>query len=109
MCLYSKEKKASQIAGEDVLVYKIMLRKPNNKMFWSLYYKMGYEPGKIYRTNVKPISIDSPLYSEMMIMKGFHSYSMDKTIAANEFQTLVVICMENRVMVDSIFLPIILL
>lgn len=111
MCWYSKKKKAARIAVEDILVYKVMYRKPDNGRFRSLYRRMDYEPEKIYWTDVNPISIDSPLYSEMMIENGFHSYSIDKTIAIkdNESQTLEVRCMVNRVMVDSIFFPIILL
>lgn len=76
MCWKSNEKKASQIAGEDILVYKIMLRNPDSKMFWSLYYKMGYELGKVYTT-----CIDDPLYAKniMTIRKGFYSYDDKKT------------------------------
>lgn len=107
MCWKSKEKKTPQIAGEGIFVYKVMYRKPDNGRFRSLYRRMDYEPEKIYWTDVNPISIDSPLYSEMMIENGFHSYSIDKTIAIkdNESQTLEVICMVNRVMIDSIFFP----
>lgn len=76
MCWKSKEKKAVQIAGEDIFVYKVMRRKPDSKMFRSLYYKMGYEPGKVYTA-----CIDDPLYAKngMTIRKGFHSYDANKT------------------------------
>lgn len=103
MCWYSKKKKAAQIAVEDILVYKVMYRKPDNGGFRSLYRRMDYELEKIYWTDVSPISIDSPLYS-MMIKEGFHSYSIDKTkaIKNNESQTLTVIY-KNGEFVDSTF------
>lgn len=116
MCWYSKKKKAARIAVEDILVYKVMYRKPNNGRFRSLYRRMDYEPEKIYWTDVNPISIDSPLYPEMMIYKGFsplylemkidkgfHSYSMDKTMATKDKYQIVIYNMENNEIVDSIF------
>ena len=116
MCWYSKKKKAARIAVEDILVYKVMYRKPNNGRFRSLYRRMDYEPEKIYWTDVNPISIDrtlypemmiykgfSPLYLEMKIDKGFHSYSMDKTMATKDKYQIVIYNMENNEIVDSIF------
>lgn len=103
MCWLSKKKKAARIAVEDILVYKVMYRKPNNGRFRSLYRRMDYEPEKIYWTDVNPISIDSPLYPEMMIDKGFHSYSMDKTMATKDKYHIVIYNMENNEIVDSIF------
>ena len=103
MCWYSKKKKAARIAVEDILVYKVMYRKPNNGRFRSLYRRMDYEPEKIYWTDVNPISIDSPLYLEMKIDKGFHSYSMDKTMATKDKYHIVIYNMENNEIVDSIF------
>lgn len=75
MSWYSRDKKTSQIAGEDIPVYMIMLRKPGSGMFWSLYRK-EYEPGKVYTTYM-----DDPLYTKnrMTIRKGFHSYDAKKT------------------------------
>lgn len=80
-----------------------MYRKPNNGRFRSLYRRMDYEPEKIYWTDVNPISIDSPLYLEMKIDKGFHSYSMDKTMATKDKYHIVIYNMENNEIVDSIF------
>lgn len=102
MCWYSKEKKAAQIAREDILVYKIMLQNPDTGRLKSLYYGMKYEVGKVYWTDVSPISIDSPLYLEMKIDKGFHSYSMDKTMATKDKYQIVIYNMENNGIVDSI-------
>lgn len=103
MCWYSKKKKAARIAVEDILVYKVMYRKPNNGRFRSLYRRMDYEPEKIYWADVNPISIDSPLYLGMKIDKGFHSYSMDKTMATKDKYHIVIYNMENNEIVDSIF------
>lgn len=64
---------------------------------------MDYEPEKIYWADVNPISIDSPLYLGMKIDKGFHSYSMDKTMATKDKYHIVIYNMENNEIVDSIF------
>lgn len=80
MCWYSKEKKAAQIAREDIRVYKIMLRNPDTGRLRSLYYGMKYEVRKVYSTYIKPINFDpSCTKYRMEIDKGFHSYSADET------------------------------
>ena len=80
MCWKSKEKKTSQIAGEDIFVYKVMLQNPDTGRYKSLYYEMEYEPGKVYSTYMEPIDV-GPLCEKcrIMINKGFHSYNADKT------------------------------
>lgn len=103
MCWKSKEKKTPQIAGEDIFVYKVMLQNPDTGRYKSLYYGMRYEAGKVYRTCIEPINTYRPLYIEMEIDKGFHSYSMDRTMATKDKYQIVIYNMENNEIVDSIF------
>lgn len=103
MCWKSKEKKTPQIAGEDIFVYKVMLQNPDTGRYKSLYYGMRYEAGKVYSTCIEPINTYRPLYPEMKIDKGFHSYSMDRTMATKDKYQIVIYNMENNEIVDSIF------
>lgn len=106
MCWCSKSTIPTVIAENDVIVYKIMLSTGFNKYFKSFHFRKVYEVGKKYAEVMETEPNENPDIStmrySMIIERGFHSYSMEKTsITANDCY-LNVICNENGKYISNI-------
>lgn len=89
MCWITNKKLKFKIAKENIPIYKIC-RKEDDKIL-SYYKKFEYRLGWLYNTNFE-VSLTT---DDIIIYKGFHSYSLNKTYLEKRYNNIRVFKNEN--------------
>lgn len=89
MCWITNKKLKFKIAKENIPIYKIC-RKENDKIL-SYFKRFEYKLDCLYNTNFE-VSLTT---DDVIIYKGFHSYSLNKTYLENRYNNIRVFKNEN--------------
>jgi hypothetical protein len=86
MCWISNNKPEQLIAKEDITVYKVIQKYPDDKIL-SYFNDFPYELGEIYNTTITVRHFKDDYNNFYFIKSGFHSYNYDLEICIDPFIT----------------------